>query len=169
MRGEGHILVYCPIDTLQWGSTHSAVSDKHCQWSDSGPIKIRNSPEESESAKSNLDERIMGGETMGGWGLVHLRRVFDAPNTIKAIQGKQDNTIRIFIFSSNLKSCKNFPWTFWVHHSPGRIWALIQIWRKHLGQVKRSKVCILSCSVQRLKDKKKVGYWRRPNNASTSQ
>ena len=25
MRGEVHILVYCPIDTLQWGSTHSAV------------------------------------------------------------------------------------------------------------------------------------------------
>ena len=25
MRGEGHILVYCPIDTLQWGSTHSAM------------------------------------------------------------------------------------------------------------------------------------------------
>ena len=23
MRGEVHILVYCPIDTLQWGSTHS--------------------------------------------------------------------------------------------------------------------------------------------------
>ena len=25
MRGEVHILVYCPIDTLQWGSTHSAL------------------------------------------------------------------------------------------------------------------------------------------------
>ena len=25
MRGEGHILVYCPIDTFQWGSTHSAM------------------------------------------------------------------------------------------------------------------------------------------------
>ena len=25
MRGEVHILVHCPIDTLQWGSTHSAV------------------------------------------------------------------------------------------------------------------------------------------------
>ena len=25
MRGEVHILVYCPIDTLQWGSTHSAM------------------------------------------------------------------------------------------------------------------------------------------------
>ena len=25
MRDEVHILVYCPIDTLQWGSTHSAV------------------------------------------------------------------------------------------------------------------------------------------------
>ena len=23
MRGEVHILVHCPIDTLQWGSTHS--------------------------------------------------------------------------------------------------------------------------------------------------
>ena len=27
MRGEVHILVYCPIDTLQWGSTHSAFID----------------------------------------------------------------------------------------------------------------------------------------------
>ena len=27
MRGEVPILVYCPIDTLQWGSTHSAVAD----------------------------------------------------------------------------------------------------------------------------------------------
>ena len=26
MRGEVHILVYCPIDTLQWGSTHSALA-----------------------------------------------------------------------------------------------------------------------------------------------
>ena len=26
MRGEVHILVYCPIDTLQWGSTHSAMN-----------------------------------------------------------------------------------------------------------------------------------------------
>ena len=26
MRGQVHILVYCPIDTLQWGSTHSAMS-----------------------------------------------------------------------------------------------------------------------------------------------
>ena len=25
MRGEVHILVYCPIDTFQWGSTHSAL------------------------------------------------------------------------------------------------------------------------------------------------
>ena len=25
MRGKVHILVYCPIDTLQWGSTHSAM------------------------------------------------------------------------------------------------------------------------------------------------
>ena len=25
MRGEVHILVYCPIDTFQWGSTHSAM------------------------------------------------------------------------------------------------------------------------------------------------
>ena len=25
MRGEVHILVYCPIDTLQWGSTHSGL------------------------------------------------------------------------------------------------------------------------------------------------
>ena len=25
MRGEVHILVHCPIDTLQWGSTHSAL------------------------------------------------------------------------------------------------------------------------------------------------
>ena len=25
MRGEVHILVYCPIDTLQWGSTHSGM------------------------------------------------------------------------------------------------------------------------------------------------
>ena len=25
MRGEVHILVWCPIDTLQWGSTHSAM------------------------------------------------------------------------------------------------------------------------------------------------
>ena len=28
MRGEVHILVYCPIDTLQWGSTHSAMWQK---------------------------------------------------------------------------------------------------------------------------------------------
>ena len=28
MRGEEHILVYCPIDTLQWGSTHSALTMK---------------------------------------------------------------------------------------------------------------------------------------------
>ena len=28
MRGEVHILVYCPIDTLQWGSTHSAMMEK---------------------------------------------------------------------------------------------------------------------------------------------
>ena len=27
MRGEVHILVYCPIDTLQWGSTHSALGN----------------------------------------------------------------------------------------------------------------------------------------------
>ena len=27
MRGEVHILVYCPIDTLQWGSTHSAMDE----------------------------------------------------------------------------------------------------------------------------------------------
>ena len=26
MRGAVHILVYCPIDTLQWGWTHSAVA-----------------------------------------------------------------------------------------------------------------------------------------------
>ena len=26
MRGKVHILVHCPIDTLQWGSTHSAMS-----------------------------------------------------------------------------------------------------------------------------------------------
>ena len=25
MRGEVHILVYCPIDTLHWGTTHSAM------------------------------------------------------------------------------------------------------------------------------------------------
>ena len=25
MRGEVHILEYCPIDTLQWGTTHSAL------------------------------------------------------------------------------------------------------------------------------------------------
>ena len=25
MRGEVHILAYCPIDTFQWGSTHSAL------------------------------------------------------------------------------------------------------------------------------------------------
>ena len=25
MRGEVHILVYSPIDTFQWGSTHSAL------------------------------------------------------------------------------------------------------------------------------------------------
>ena len=25
MRVEVHILVYCPIDTFQWGLTHSAV------------------------------------------------------------------------------------------------------------------------------------------------
>ena len=25
MRGEVHIMVYCPIDTLQWGQTHSAL------------------------------------------------------------------------------------------------------------------------------------------------
>ena len=25
MRGKVYILVYCPIDTLQWGSTHSAL------------------------------------------------------------------------------------------------------------------------------------------------
>ena len=28
MRGEVHILVHCPIDTLQWGSTHSALSEQ---------------------------------------------------------------------------------------------------------------------------------------------
>ena len=28
MRGEVHILLYCPIDTLQWGQTHSAVCKK---------------------------------------------------------------------------------------------------------------------------------------------
>ena len=28
MRGEVHILVHCPIDTLQWGSTHSAMRQK---------------------------------------------------------------------------------------------------------------------------------------------
>ena len=28
MRGEVHILVHCPIDTLQWGSTHSALIGK---------------------------------------------------------------------------------------------------------------------------------------------
>ena len=27
MRGEVHILVYCPIDTLQWGQTHSDGED----------------------------------------------------------------------------------------------------------------------------------------------
>ena len=26
MNSEVHILVYCPIDNLQWGSTHSALS-----------------------------------------------------------------------------------------------------------------------------------------------
>ena len=26
MNSEVHILVYCPIDTLQWGSTHSALA-----------------------------------------------------------------------------------------------------------------------------------------------
>ena len=25
MRGKVYILVYCPIDTLQWGTTHSAM------------------------------------------------------------------------------------------------------------------------------------------------
>ena len=25
MNSEVHILVYCPIDTLQWGQTHSAM------------------------------------------------------------------------------------------------------------------------------------------------
>ena len=30
MRGEVHILVYCPIDTLQWGLTHSAVGEDVC-------------------------------------------------------------------------------------------------------------------------------------------
>ena len=25
MRGEVHILLYCPIDTLQWGKTHTAL------------------------------------------------------------------------------------------------------------------------------------------------
>ena len=29
MRGEVHILVYCPIDTLQWGSTHSAMANSN--------------------------------------------------------------------------------------------------------------------------------------------
>ena len=29
MRGEVHILVHCPIDTLQWGSTHSALVESH--------------------------------------------------------------------------------------------------------------------------------------------
>ena len=29
MRGEVHILVYSPIDTFQWGSTHSAVASGH--------------------------------------------------------------------------------------------------------------------------------------------
>ena len=28
MRGEVHILLYCPIDTLQWGQTHSALQVK---------------------------------------------------------------------------------------------------------------------------------------------
>ena len=28
MRGKVHILVYCPIDTLQWGSTHSALKSQ---------------------------------------------------------------------------------------------------------------------------------------------
>ena len=32
MRGEVHILVNCPIDTLQWGSTHSAMID-FIKWS----------------------------------------------------------------------------------------------------------------------------------------
>ena len=34
MRGEVHILVYCPIDTFQWGSTHSALCSQgfaYCQ------------------------------------------------------------------------------------------------------------------------------------------
>ena len=34
MRGEVHILVHCPIDTLQWGSTHSAVVDCAKDWKD---------------------------------------------------------------------------------------------------------------------------------------
>ena len=37
MRGEVPILVYCPIDTLQWGSTHSAlvstIIGAHHYWS----------------------------------------------------------------------------------------------------------------------------------------
>ena len=29
MRGKVHILVYCPIDTLQWGPTHSGLVDNN--------------------------------------------------------------------------------------------------------------------------------------------
>ena len=32
MRGEVHILVYCPIDTFQWGSTHSALFTHVCNF-----------------------------------------------------------------------------------------------------------------------------------------
>ena len=32
MRGEVHIMVYCPIDTLQWGQTHSALEHFICNY-----------------------------------------------------------------------------------------------------------------------------------------
>ena len=31
MRGKVHILVYCPIDTFQWGPTHSAMGKQQAK------------------------------------------------------------------------------------------------------------------------------------------
>ena len=49
MRGKVYILVYCPIDTLQWGSTHSALplhglypvkSEKNTKWENTWDPKL---------------------------------------------------------------------------------------------------------------------------------
>ena len=49
MRGEVHILVYCPIDTLQWGLTHSALD--HLTYSHNRLINI---PQYGESVADGL-------------------------------------------------------------------------------------------------------------------